>query len=131
MMSNDRVISVADIHAAAQRIRGIAVRTPLLEYAALNEFVGQRVLVKFEGLQHTGSFKFRGAFNKLTAIAPSERRKGVVAWSSGNHAQGVATALGMAACAQGRKVRCFRVTELITQRLEAREERLLFVTGKR
>ena len=53
MVSNDRVISAADVHAAAERIRGVAVRTPLLEYEALKEFVGQRVLVKFEGLQHT------------------------------------------------------------------------------
>jgi threonine dehydratase len=99
-VSNDLVISAADVRAASKRISGVAVRTPLLEFASLNERVGQRVLVKFEGLQHTGSFKFRGAFNRLAAIEPSQRWSGVVAWSSGNHAQGVAAAarrLGMTA----------------------------------
>lgn len=93
-------IAPSDIRDAADRIRDIAVRTPLLEFAPLNERVGHRVLVKFEGAQHTGSFKFRGAYNRLSRIAPDARASGVVAWSSGNHAQGVAAAariLGMPA----------------------------------
>jgi threonine dehydratase len=93
-------ISAADVHSAADRIAGVAVRTPLLEYAALNERVGARVLVKFEGAQRTGSFKFRGAYNRLSRITGDQKAAGIVAWSSGNHAQGVAAAarlLGMPA----------------------------------
>lgn len=97
---NALAISAADVRDAARRIAGHAVRTPLLEFAPLNERVGQRVLVKFEGAQHTGSFKFRGAYNRLSRLDEAERAAGVVAWSSGNHAQGVAAAarlLGMPA----------------------------------
>lgn len=85
-------ISAADVRDAARRIAGAAVRTPLLEFAPLNERVGHRVLVKFEGAQHTGSFKFRGAYNRLSRIPDAQKPAGVVAWSSGNHAQGVAAA---------------------------------------
>lgn len=81
-----------DIDAAARRLAGIAVRTPLLEHPALNERVGGRVLLKLENLQLGGSFKFRGAYNRLVQLDDDERRRGVVAWSSGNHAQGVALA---------------------------------------
>jgi threonine dehydratase len=96
----DFAISIRDVRDAAERLRGVAVRTPLLEFAPLNRRVGYRVLVKFEGAQHTGSFKFRGAYNRLSRIAEDRRSAGVVAWSSGNHAQGVAAAarlLGMPA----------------------------------
>lgn len=89
---------IDDIRSAAQQISGQAVRTPLLESDALNERVGGRVLVKPECLQRTGSFKFRGAYNRLSRIDVADRHKGVVAFSSGNHAQGVALAgklLGM------------------------------------
>jgi threonine dehydratase len=78
----------ADVHAAAERLRGIAVRTPLLEWDALNERLGGRLLLKAEPLQRTGSFKFRGAYNTIAQIGASA----VVAYSSGNHAQGVAAA---------------------------------------
>ncbi|MEQ9641723.1 MAG: threonine/serine dehydratase [Alphaproteobacteria bacterium] len=84
--------TLADIEAAAARIAGQAVRTPLLESPALNRRVGGRVLVKAEMLQRTGSFKFRGAYNKLSQIPEDIRRHGVIAFSSGNHAQGVAAA---------------------------------------
>lgn len=84
--------TVADVEAAAARIVGIAVRTPLLESEALNRRVGARVLVKAECLQVTGSFKIRGATNRLRQLSPEERLRGVVAFSSGNHAQGVARA---------------------------------------
>ena len=84
--------SVDDIHYAAERIAGHAVRTPLLESAYLNDVVGGRLLIKAEPLQRTGSFKFRGAFNTLSQIPENERENGVVAFSSGNHAQGVACA---------------------------------------
>ena len=69
-----------------------AVRTPLLSSPVLDERVGARVFLKPEMLQRTGSFKFRGAFNKLSSIPQSARGGGVVAFSSGNHAQGVAAA---------------------------------------
>ncbi|MGY0712182.1 threonine ammonia-lyase [Azospirillum argentinense] len=98
--SNSFAIGHQDIVEAAARLDGFAVRTPLLENALLNERVGGRVLLKPEVLQRSGSFKFRGAFNRLSQLTPEERRGGVVAWSSGNHAQGVAAAaalLGMPA----------------------------------
>jgi threonine dehydratase len=80
------------IVAAARRIAGVAVVTPLLSSPALDAAAGARVLVKAESLQRTGSFKIRGAYNRLASIAPEERGRGVVAASSGNHAQGVAEA---------------------------------------
>src|SRR5687768_1855978 len=83
---------IADIEAAASRIIGFAVRTPLIESAALNELTGGRILLKAECLQRTGSFKFRGAWNKISQLDPKVHRGGVVAYSSGNHAQGVAAA---------------------------------------
>lgn len=85
-------ISVDDIEAAAKVLKGQAVRTPLLEFVPLNERVGRRVFVKFEGAQHIGAFKFRGAYNRIAAIPENIRTNGVVACSSGNHAQGVAEA---------------------------------------
>lgn len=85
-------IQIADVLSAAEQLKGVAVRTPLLEFDTLNERAGRRVLVKFEGAQHTGSFKFRGAYNRLSRLDDAQRQAGVVAWSSGNHAQGVAAA---------------------------------------
>ena len=85
-------VSSADIDAAAEVIAPFAVRTPLLLPPVLCDRVGARVFLKPEVLQRTGSFKFRGAFNKLASIPESERKGGVVAFSSGNHAQGVAAA---------------------------------------
>ena len=73
-------------------LKPFAVRTPLLSSPALDERLGTRVFLKPEMLQRTGSFKFRGAFNKLSSIPPGSRSGGVVAFSSGNHAQGVAAA---------------------------------------
>ena len=85
-------VSSADIDAAARVLAPFAVRTPLLSSPVLDERVGTRVFLKPEMLQRTGSFKFRGAFNKLSSIPQSARSGGVVAFSSGNHAQGVAAA---------------------------------------
>jgi len=90
--------TAADVDEAARRLAGVALHTPLLTSAALDAKTGGRVFLKAETLQHTGSFKFRGAYNKLAAIPPERRSGGVVAFSSGNHAQGVAAAaqlLGM------------------------------------
>ncbi len=93
-------VTLADIEDAARRIAGHAVVTPLLESPALNERLGGRVLIKAEILQRAGAFKFRGAYNRLSRLGAEERARGVVAFSSGNHAQGVALAarlLGMPA----------------------------------
>ncbi len=79
-----------DIEDAAERIRGVTVHTPLLRSDALDAAVGTPVWIKPETLQRTGSFKMRGAWNRISRIPEADRAKGVVAFSSGNHAQGVA-----------------------------------------
>jgi|SRR5579883_1586324 len=81
-----------DVEAAALRIKPYAIRTPLVESWVLNAEFGGRIFLKLETLQRTGSFKFRGACNRLAMIADQDRARGVVAFSSGNHAQGVAAA---------------------------------------
>ena len=90
--TNVNLPTFADIEAAAARIRPYAFETPLIENANLNARMGRRVFIKAEPFQRTGSFKFRGACNHILLIAESERKNGVVAFSSGNHAQGVAAA---------------------------------------
>ncbi|MFQ5766038.1 MAG: pyridoxal-phosphate dependent enzyme, partial [Rhodospirillales bacterium] len=87
-----KVPAAADVRDAAVRLAGHAVMTPVLESPILNARVGGRLLVKAEPLQRSGSFKFRGAFNRMSRFTRPERRNGVVAFSSGNHAQGVALA---------------------------------------
>lgn len=84
--------TAADVEDAARAIAGVAYRTPLLSSPELDDITGARVFLKPETLQRTGSFKFRGAYNRLSRILEAERQNGVVAVSSGNHAQGVATA---------------------------------------
>ena len=85
----------ADIEAAAARLAGWAVETPLLNPPGLDRKLGGRILLKAETLQRTGSFKFRGAFNRISQIPEADRTAGVVAYSSGNHAQGVAAAAAL------------------------------------
>jgi threonine dehydratase len=80
----------ADVQSAAERIRGNAVVTPLLESALLNDKLGGRLLVKAETLQRGGAFKFRGAYNCMSRLDEAQRKGGVVTFSSGNHAQAVA-----------------------------------------
>ncbi|WP_294612864.1 threonine ammonia-lyase [uncultured Roseovarius sp.] len=80
------------IRSAAARLKGHARRTPLLSSPFLDEIAGRRVFVKPECLQHTGSFKYRGARSAVSALDPTARAQGVIAFSSGNHAQGVALA---------------------------------------
>jgi threonine dehydratase len=92
--------TAADVDAAALRLAGIALRTPMVTSPVLDALTGARIFLKAETLQRTGSFKFRGAYNKVSSIPLAERAGGVVAFSSGNHAQGVAAAarlLGMPA----------------------------------
>ena len=86
------VITADGVRRAAARLKGRAIRTPIIENEFLNEAAGGRVLVKAEVLQHCGSFKFRGAFNLISQLSDEARKNGVLAWSSGNHAQGVARA---------------------------------------
>ena len=85
-------VSYDEVVTAAGRIAGVAVRTPLLRSDALDAETGARIFLKPENLQRTGSFKFRGAYNRLSAIPDAAQAGGVVAYSSGNHAQGVALA---------------------------------------
>ncbi len=92
--------SLQDIQDAAGRVKGVAVKTPLMESIPLSLRLGARVFIKPENLQRVGAFKFRGAYNRLCQLTPEEKVRGVVAFSSGNHAQGVAAAakiLGMKA----------------------------------
>ena len=84
--------SFAGVQDAARHIAGAAVRTPLLESPALNERLGGRVLLKAETMQVAGAFKFRGAWNRISRLTDEEKARGVVAYSSGNHAQAVAAA---------------------------------------
>ncbi|WP_137702939.1 threonine ammonia-lyase [Marimonas lutisalis] len=85
-------MNIEMIRAAAARLEGHVRRTPLLSSPFLDEIAGRRLFVKAECLQHTGSFKFRGGWSAVSALDPETRAKGVIAFSSGNHAQGVAHA---------------------------------------
>ncbi|MCH8117914.1 MAG: pyridoxal-phosphate dependent enzyme, partial [Proteobacteria bacterium] len=86
------MIDISDVEDAAKRLSGVAVKTPLLENAELNRISGGTVLIKPECFQATGSFKIRGAYNLMSRLTREQLRRGVVAFSSGNHAQGVAAA---------------------------------------
>src|SRR2546423_15388271 len=86
----DLPVTVADIRKAEAAIAGAVARTPLIRGAALSELAGCEAYLKLETMHSTGSFKERGALNKLLALSEAERRAGVVAMSAGNHAQGVA-----------------------------------------
>ncbi len=90
--SGSALPTIDDVRAAAKRLAGQAVETPLLRSDALDMALGARVLIKAEPLQRTGSFKFRGAYHCISRIGPAAREGGVVAYSSGNHAQAVAAA---------------------------------------
>jgi threonine dehydratase len=92
MNAPDTLPTAADVARAAERLKGVAVRTPLINAPVLDDRLNARVFLKAETLQRTGSFKFRGAYNKISSIPPEKRAGGVVAYSSGNHAQGVAAA---------------------------------------
>lgn len=83
-------IDADDVLEAARRLEGVANRTPLLESRRLNAKLGGRILLKAENFQRTGSFKFRGGYNAVAVLTPEQKAAGIVAYSSGNHAQGVA-----------------------------------------
>lgn len=89
------MVDIDDLRAGARRLDGVAVRTPVITSAVLDERLHVRALLKAESLQRTGSFKFRGAYNKIASIPPADRERGVLAFSSGNHAQAVALAASL------------------------------------
>lgn len=89
------MVDVSDIEGAAERLHGVSVRTPLLQNFELDQVAGGKVLIKPECLQVIGAFKIRGAYNRLSQLTREQASNGVVAWSSGNHAQGVAAAGAM------------------------------------
>ena len=110
-----------DVETAAKRLEGHAVRTPVIEAPRLNEIAGGRVLVKAECLQRTGSFKFRGAWNRISQLDAASSPGGVVAFSSGNHAQGVAAAAPVARLV-GTEELFFSYSGLKTQAVNALEK---------
>lgn len=85
-------VTLDDVAAAASALRGVVTRTPLLENADVNEALGGRLLIKVESFQRTGAFKFRGAYNCIRQLSDTERARGAITYSSGNHALGVALA---------------------------------------
>jgi threonine dehydratase len=89
------MVGIDDVHAAARRLDGVSTSTPVLSSQILDERAGVRALLKAESLQRTGSFKFRGAYNRIAALSAGVRGRGVVAPSSGNHAQAVALAASL------------------------------------
>ncbi|MTJ04855.1 MAG: threonine/serine dehydratase [Sediminimonas qiaohouensis] len=94
-MAGPDEVNIDDVRAAALRLDGVVRRTPLLSSPFLDAIAGRRVLIKPECLQHTGSFKFRGGYSAVSALPPDVCARGVIAFSSGNHAQGVAMAARM------------------------------------
>ena len=84
--------TLQDIRRASQKLINYAYKTPVIESPRLNDLLKCRVLIKAENLQRTGSFKFRGAYNMISNLSEKQKKNGVVAFSSGNHAQGVAAA---------------------------------------
>ena len=92
MTAESLPVNFADVRAAAQRLRGIVNHTPVLTSRTFNALTGREVFFKCENFQRGGAFKFRGAYNRLAQLTADEKRRGVVAFSSGNHAQGTALA---------------------------------------
>jgi threonine ammonia-lyase medium form len=109
------VIEGRDVREAAGRLEGVAHRTPVVRSRTLDELTGREVLVKAECLQRSGSFKFRGAYNRIAAMGDEERARGVAAYSSGNHAQAVA----LAAQLQGAKATILMPEDAPALKLEA------------
>lgn len=93
------MLTFADIEAAAARLKGVAHRTPVITSRTLDELIGAKVFLKAENLQRMGAFKFRGGYNAVNTLRAEERARGVVAFSSGNHAQAVALAAKLHGCA--------------------------------
>jgi threonine dehydratase len=92
MSSEEKPVRFDDVVAAARRIEGVAHRTPVATSRTLDERLGARLFLKCENLQRAGAFKFRGAYNAVARLAPAERERGILTYSSGNHAQAIALA---------------------------------------
>src|ERR1700712_1976811 len=92
------MLNFTDIQAAAARLKGVAHRTPVLTSRTLDAMLGAKVFMKAENFQRMGAFKFRGGYNSVNALTDEERSRGVVAFSSGNHAQAVALAAQLHGC---------------------------------
>ncbi len=93
------MLQFTEIEAAAARLKGVAHRTPVVSSRTLDDLLGMQVLMKAENLQRMGAFKFRGGYNSVNVLSDGERSRGVVAFSSGNHAQAVALAARLHGCA--------------------------------
>jgi threonine dehydratase len=91
-MSSEAPVTYADVEAAANRLEGVAHRTPALTSRTLDERLSARLFLKCENLQRAGAFKFRGAYNAIARLTPAERARGILTYSSGNHAQAIALA---------------------------------------
>jgi threo-3-hydroxy-L-aspartate ammonia-lyase len=91
-MTDSLPVTLTDVRAAAERLRGVANRTPVMTCRTFDALIGRQVFFKCENFQRGGAFKFRGAYNRLSQLNEREKKRGVVAFSSGNHAQGVALA---------------------------------------
>ena len=91
-MTTTQLPTLADFEQALTNVRQVAIETPVLHSNFLSNLVGQEVFLKAENLQRTGAYKLRGAFNRMSKLTAAERKRGVVAASAGNHAQGVALA---------------------------------------
>jgi threonine dehydratase len=91
-MTNEPAVTLDDVRDAAERIAGVAHRTPVLRSRTLDELVGAQVAIKCENFQRVGAFKFRGAYNAISGLSPAQVSTGIAAYSSGNHAQAVALA---------------------------------------
>lgn len=98
LRQNGRMLQFEDVQAAARRIEGVAHRTPVLTSRTLDALLGCQVFLKAENLQRMGAFKFRGGYNAVNALTDAQRARGVVAFSSGNHAQAVALAAKLHGC---------------------------------
>jgi threonine dehydratase len=95
-LGSEGILTIDDIRAAQKRIHGVAHRTPVLTSTTINNLVGAEVYLKAENFQRIGAFKFRGAYNAVSQLSPDQLRRGVAAYSSGNHAQAVALAARIA-----------------------------------
>ena len=101
MVSLVSSVSYEDVADAAQRLDGVANRTPVVTSRTLDERLGARLFLKCESFQRMGAFKFRGAYNAISRLSADERRRGVITYSSGNHAQAVALASRLSGTSAG------------------------------
>jgi threonine dehydratase len=102
-------VSLDDMRAAASALRGVVIRTPLLENPDVNAMLGGRLLLKAENLQRTGAFKIRGAYHRMLGLTAEEQARGAVTYSSGNHALGLARAAQILGSSAVSRIKASRV----------------------